>query len=82
VTAAKIIEEIKRLPPDEQVKIVEYIQSLEAKDIPESFREGMKDVKAGRVVDMKRALFEPYPGDEKRAIGSRPRGASGNRLIV
>jgi hypothetical protein len=65
VTAARIIEEIKRLPPDEQVKVVEYLQSLEAKDIPESFREGMKDVKAGRVVDMKRALFEPYPGDQK-----------------
>jgi len=65
VTAAKIIEEIKRLPLDEQVKVVEYLQSLEAKDIPESFREGMKDVKAGRVVDMKRALFEPYPGDRK-----------------
>ena len=65
VTAAKIIEEIKRLPPDEQVKVVEYLQTLEAKDIPESFREGMKDIEAGRVVDMKQALFEPYPGDDK-----------------
>ena len=65
MTAAKIIEEIKRLPPDEQVKVVEYLHSLEAKDIPESFREGMKDARAGRVVDTKRALFEPYPGDEK-----------------
>ena len=65
VTAAKIIEEIKRLPHGEQAKIVEYIHSLEATDVPESFREGMRDIKAGRVVDMKQALFEPYPGDDK-----------------
>jgi len=61
MTAAKIIEEIKRLPHGEQVKIVEYIHSLEATDIPESFREGMRDVKAGRVVDMNQALFRTVP---------------------
>jgi hypothetical protein len=31
------------------------------KDIPESFKQGIRDFEAGRVVDMERALSEPPP---------------------
>jgi predicted transcriptional regulator len=31
-------------------------------DIPSSFLQGLKDIAAGRVVDMEKALHEPHPG--------------------
>ncbi len=31
-------------------------------DIPDSFREGMEGIQAGRVVDMDTALNKPFPG--------------------
>src|SRR5438552_8781203 len=44
--------------------------------IPESFKEGMADAEAGRVVDLDTALNEPYPGD-KRSIGFKTLAHSG-----
>ena len=32
--------------------------------IPESFKQGMADAKAGQLVDLDTALNEPYPGDK------------------
>jgi hypothetical protein len=31
-------------------------------EIPASFLQGLKDIAEGRVVDMEKALHEPYPG--------------------
>ncbi len=64
MSVAEIIREIKALPQVERCKVIEELYELSGQDIPESFKEGMEDIRAGRVVDMETALFKPYPGDK------------------
>lgn len=63
MSVREIMQEIESLPSEERWQVLDFVRRLLEPDIPESFREGMADIKAGRVVDMKQALFEPYPGD-------------------
>jgi len=49
------------LPADERVQVIEFVHGFEDGDIPESFRQGMANIAAGRVVDMETALNEPPP---------------------
>ena len=65
MSVTEIMHEIEELPSEERWQVLDFVRRLLEPDIPESFREGMADIKAGRVVDMKRALFEPYPGDSQ-----------------
>jgi predicted transcriptional regulator len=59
MTAEAIIEELKTLPPTERAKVFAFVdQAMEADDswIPESFKRGMADAAAGKLVDMETVI--------------------------
>lgn len=61
VSAQEIIEQIKILPAAERAQVIKYVfDNVDDAWIPESFKEGMADAKAGRLVDLDTALNEPY----------------------
>jgi predicted transcriptional regulator len=60
VSAQEIIEQIKVLPASERAQVVKYVVENDDSWIPESFKQGMADVEAGRLVDLDTALNEPY----------------------
>ena len=64
MSAQEIIEQIKSLPPAERAEVTRFVLQEDDSWIPESFREGMTDIAAGRVVDLDAALNERYPGDK------------------
>ncbi|PZR71981.1 MAG: hypothetical protein DLM73_14195 [Chthoniobacterales bacterium] len=64
MSAAEIIEQIKSLPPEERAQVAKFVVENDDSWIPESFKQGMADIEAGRVVDLDTALNEPYPGDQ------------------
>jgi predicted transcriptional regulator len=59
----QLIAEYKALPIEERQKVAEVILADDSW-VPESFRQGMKDIEEGRVVDMETALYEKPPGAE------------------
>ena len=65
MSVTQILREIEALPGEDRRKVLEHVLRLVEPEIPESFREEMEDIRDGRVVDMDKALFEPYPHDKK-----------------
>jgi hypothetical protein len=63
MSAAELVEQIEALPEPERAKVIERFHANAPKWIPESFREGMADIAAGRVVDLDEALTKPFPGE-------------------
>ncbi|MEO6971006.1 MAG: hypothetical protein ABI217_08945 [Chthoniobacterales bacterium] len=63
MSAAELIAQFKSLPPSERAQVARFVVENDDSWVPESFREGMADVQAGRFVDLDTALNEPYPGD-------------------
>jgi predicted transcriptional regulator len=63
VSADQLIAEFKALPPEQRQRVAEAILEDESW-IPESFRQGMKDIEAGRTVPLETALTEPPPQAE------------------
>lgn len=63
MSAQEIIEQIKALPPEERAQVARFILQEDDSWIPESFKEGMADIAAGRVVDLDTALNKPYRND-------------------
>ena len=63
MSAQEIIEQIKVLPASERAQVVKYVVENDDSWIPESFKQGMADAEAGRLVDLDTALNEPYAGD-------------------
>lgn len=63
MSAQEIIEQIRALPPAERAEVTRFVLQEDDSWIPESFKEGMADIAAGRVVDLDTALNERYPGD-------------------
>ncbi|MBA2270082.1 MAG: hypothetical protein H0W20_05740 [Chthoniobacterales bacterium] len=61
--ATKWIEQFKALPATERAQVAKFVVEHDDSWVPESFREAMADLEAGRVVDLDRALNEPYPGE-------------------
>ncbi len=57
----EIIKGIEALPRNQRVQVIEFVHQLEEEDIPDSFKKGMADIEAGRVVDMDTALNKPPP---------------------
>ena len=57
----EIIKEIEALPKNQRAQVIEFVHQLEEGDIPDSFKKGMADIEAGRVVDMDTALNKPPP---------------------
>ena len=64
MSAQEIIEQIKHLPPAERAQVAKFVMEQDDSWIPESFKQGMDDIAAGRVVDLDTALNKPYPGDK------------------
>ena len=60
MSASEIIEQIKALPADDRMQVTKFVIENDDSWIPESFREGMDDAAAGRLVDLDTALGEPY----------------------
>jgi hypothetical protein len=63
VSAQEIIEQIKVLPAADRAQVVKYVVENDDSWIPESFKQGMADADAGRLVDLDTALNEPYASD-------------------
>ena len=61
MTAEAIIEEIKALPPAERDRVVKFVVEQDDSWIPESFKRGLADAAAGRLVEMETALRETPP---------------------
>jgi hypothetical protein len=64
MSAQEVIEQFKALPPAERAQVTKFVLATDDSWIPESFKQGMADIEAGRVVDLDAALNEPYPGDK------------------
>ena len=47
-----MIEQFKALPPDERAEVAKFIIANDDSWVPDEFKEGMEDLKAGRVFDM------------------------------
>lgn len=54
----QLLEEFRALPFEDRRQVAEAILTEEDSWIPESFRQGMEDVVAGRVMEMEKALSE------------------------
>ena len=63
MSAQEIIEQIKALPASERAQVAKFVVENDESWIPESFKQGIADAKAGRLVDLDTVLNEPYPGD-------------------
>jgi len=64
VSVDQLIRELKALPQAQRLEIFDAVLGDDDSWVPESFREGMKDIEAGRVVDMEIALNEKPPGEK------------------
>ena len=64
MSATEIIEQFKSLPASERAQVARFVVENDDSWIPESFKEGMADAEAGRLVDLGTALNEPYAGDK------------------
>ena len=62
MSAHEVIEQIKALPPEGRAEVAKFVMQEDDSWIPESFKQGMADIAAGRVVDLDTALNDPYPG--------------------
>ena len=60
-SAQAVIEQFKALPPQDRAEVATFIMEHDDSWVPESFKQGMADIAAGRVVDMETALFEAPP---------------------
>ena len=63
MSAQEIIDQIKALPAIERAQVAKFVVENDDSWIPESFKQGMADAEAGRLVDLDTALNEPYRGD-------------------
>jgi predicted transcriptional regulator len=64
MSAQEVIEQIKALPPAERAVVTRFVLREDDSWIPESFREGMADIAAGRVVELDTALNERFDSDK------------------
>ncbi len=64
MSATEVIEQFKSLPACERARVAKFVVENDDSWIPESFKQGMADAEAGRIVDLDTALNEPYPGDQ------------------
>ncbi|MGB8356494.1 MAG: hypothetical protein WCD79_21525 [Chthoniobacteraceae bacterium] len=65
MSAAEIIEQIKALPASERAAVAKFVVENDDSWIPESFKQGMADAKAGLFADMDTVLDgvkPPRPG--------------------
>jgi len=64
MSATEVIEQFQALPASERAQVAKFVVENDDSWIPESFKQGMADAEAGRLVDLDMALNEPYSGDK------------------
>ena len=64
MSVSELIEQFKALPAKERAQVAKFVVENDDSWIPESFKQGMADAEAGRLVDLDTALNEPYFGDK------------------
>ncbi len=62
MSVEELIKELNALPQAQRMEVVDAVLSADDSWVPESFRQGMADIEAGRVVDMETALTQKPPG--------------------
>ncbi|MFZ4780535.1 MAG: hypothetical protein ACOYM3_34720 [Terrimicrobiaceae bacterium] len=58
MSTLQVLEEFRALPGEERRQVAEAILREEDSWIPESFRLGMEDIAAGRVMDLEKVLAD------------------------
>ncbi len=61
MSAQQFIKEFKELPPAERAQVAKFVVENDDSWVPDEFKDAMKDLDAGRLVDMETALFETPP---------------------
>jgi predicted transcriptional regulator len=61
MSATELVQQIEALPEQQRAEVIERLHKSAPKWVPESFREGMADIAAGRTVDLDEALSKPFP---------------------
>ena len=64
MTAQTVIAEIEALPASERAKVFAFVdEAMETDDswVPESFKQAMADIEAGRLVDLETVLSDTKP---------------------
>jgi predicted transcriptional regulator len=72
---SEILDEIKSLPAEQRWQILERAREMLGPEIPESFKQGMREIARGEVIELDEAL-EEFDGRE-RSTGFDPRNRSG-----
>ena len=68
---AEILHEIETLPSEERWKVLEHTRELLEREIPESFKLAMREIKRGEVIELDEALKElDLPGVWSVDIGT------------
>jgi hypothetical protein len=55
---SQILDEIKSLPPEQRWEILERTREMLGPEIPESFKQGMREIARGEVIEFDEALEE------------------------
>jgi predicted transcriptional regulator len=66
MSATEIIEQIKRLPASERAQVTKYVVEQDDSWVPESFKRGRADAKAGRFADMETVLSGALPPSRQK----------------
>jgi hypothetical protein len=53
---SQILDEIKSLPPEQRWEILERTREMLGPEIPESFKQGMREIARGETVELDEAL--------------------------
>lgn len=62
MNATQLLEQIEGLPNEEKARLIERLHANAPSWIPESFREGMADIAAGRTIDLAETFKRPPAG--------------------
>ena len=56
MSVAEILQEIKALPSEERIRLVEKLVQLTEADVPESLRQSMAEASRGELIDFDEVL--------------------------
>ncbi len=63
MSVEELIKELNSLPLAQRMEVVDAVLDADDSWVPESFRQGIVDIEAGRVVDMETALTQKPPSE-------------------
>jgi hypothetical protein len=63
VGVSQILDEIKSLPPEQRWEVLERTREMLGPEIPESFKQGMREIARGETIELDEALgaLDPAP---------------------